>query len=258
MFILCGLGNPGGKYQMNRHNVGFMTVDAVHRRHNFGPWKSKFQSDIAEGRLGEHKTLLVKPQTFMNESGRAVANIATFYKLKPSAFLVAYDELDLAPGKTRLKTGGGHGGHNGIRSISQHIGPDFRRLRIGIGHPGSREAVVHWVLGDFSKTERTWIDPLTDAIADSADLLATGDDGRFSNKVHLATADLLPDIPARGGGGGGKPAKTNKSPTAQAQRKAGDVNTVTATTEKTSSPADQATEAPKSAIAEGLRKLFGR
>jgi PTH1 family peptidyl-tRNA hydrolase len=153
MLIIAGLGNPGGKYAGNRHNIGFMAVDAIHRRHSFSPWSKKFRAEIAEGEIGGEKVLLIKPQTFMNLSGESVGEAMRFYKLQPADLVAIYDELDLAPGKARLKTGGGHGGHNGIRSLDAHCGREYRRLRLGIGHPGVKEMVQNHVLGDFAKAE---------------------------------------------------------------------------------------------------------
>ena len=186
MHIIAGLGNPGSKYARNRHNVGFMAVDAIARRHSFSPWAKKFRAEIAEGTLGGEKVLLIKPQTFMNASGESVGEAMRFYKLSPSDIVVLYDELDLAPGKLRIKTGGGAGGHNGIRSLDSHVGKDYRRVRIGIGHPGDKALVHNWVLGDLAKTDSIWLDPLIDAIADHADMLARGDDNSFMNKAALA------------------------------------------------------------------------
>jgi PTH1 family peptidyl-tRNA hydrolase len=191
MLIIAGLGNPGGKYAGNRHNIGFMAVDAIHRRHSFSPWSKKFRAEIAEGELGGEKVLLIKPQTFMNLSGEAVGKALRFYKLDPSAVTVFYDEIDLAAGKLRVKTGGGSGGHNGIRSLDQHIGQNYRRVRIGVGHPGAREMVHGHVLGDFAKADREWLGVLLDAIADSADLVARGDDSGFMNKITLTLRDKL-------------------------------------------------------------------
>lgn len=191
MLLFAGLGNPGAKYANNRHNVGFMAADAIARRHSFSPWTRKFQAEIAEGRLAGEKVLLIKPQTFMNLSGQAVGEAMRFYKLDPSAVTVLYDELDLAAGKVRVKVGGGSGGHNGIRSLDQHIGNGYRRVRIGIGHPGAKEMVHGHVLGDFAKADREWLETLLDAIADSADLLARGDDSGFMNRVTLALRDRL-------------------------------------------------------------------
>ena len=186
MFFIVGLGNPGAKYEKHRHNVGFLAADAIAGRHHFGPAKKRFQGLAREGLLGGEKTLILKPQTYMNESGRSVGEAARFYRISPSDIVVFYDELDLPPGKLRMKTGGGAAGHNGIRSISAHIGPDFRRARLGIGHPGDKNRVQHHVLSDFAKADAAWLGPLLAAVADAADLLAKGDDATFMNKVHLA------------------------------------------------------------------------
>ncbi|MER9074949.1 aminoacyl-tRNA hydrolase [Mesorhizobium sp. M0904] len=191
MLVFTGLGNPGAKYANNRHNVGFMAADAIARRHSFSPWSKKFQGLIAEGMLAGEKVILIKPQTFMNLSGQSVGEALRFYKLGPSALTVFYDEIDLAAGKVRVKVGGGSGGHNGIRSLDQHVGKDFRRVRIGVGHPGVKEMVHGHVLGDFAKADREWLDVLLDAIADGAGLLAEGDDNSFMNRVTLALRDKL-------------------------------------------------------------------
>lgn len=186
MHIIAGLGNPGSKYARNRHNVGFMAADAIARRHSFSPWAKKFRAEIAEGTLAGEKVLLIKPQTFMNASGESVGDAMRFYKLSPSDIVVLYDELDLAPGKLRIKTGGGAGGHNGIRSLDSHVGKEYRRVRIGIGHPGDKALVHNWVLGDFAKADMVWLEPLIDAIADNAQMLVKGDDNSFMNKAALA------------------------------------------------------------------------
>ncbi|KQZ14259.1 peptidyl-tRNA hydrolase [Mesorhizobium sp. Root554] len=191
MLLFAGLGNPGTKYAGNRHNVGFMAADAIARRHSFSPWSRKFQAEIAEGKIGGERVLLIKPQTFMNLSGQSVGEALRFYKLDASAVTVFYDEIDLVAGKVRVKVGGGSGGHNGIRSLDQHIGNAYRRVRIGVGHPGIKEMVHGHVLGDFSKADREWLDVLLDSIADSADLLAKGDDGAFMNRITLALRDKL-------------------------------------------------------------------
>lgn len=191
MLLFAGLGNPGAKYANNRHNVGFMAADAIARRHDFSPWSKKFQGLIAEGTVGGEKTILIKPQTFMNLSGQAVGEAMRFYKLDPAALTVFYDEIELAAGKVRVKTGGGSAGHNGIRSLDQHIGKDYRRVRIGVGHPGVKELVHGHVLGDFAKADREWLDVLLDAIADSAGLVAKGDDASFMNRITLALRDKL-------------------------------------------------------------------
>lgn len=186
MLLFAGLGNPGSKYANNRHNVGFMAADEIARRHGFSPWSRKFQGEISEGKLGGEKVILLKPQTFMNLSGQSVGDALRFYKLAPSALTVLYDEIDLAAGKVRVKTGGGAGGHNGIRSIDAHVGKEYRRVRIGIGHPGVKELVHGHVLGDFAKADRTWLDPLLEAIAVNAELLIDGDDNGFMNRLSLA------------------------------------------------------------------------
>lgn len=189
MQIWAGLGNPGAQYAMNRHNVGFMALDAIAEVHGFGPVKKQFLGWTQEGRLGGDKIILLKPATFMNESGRSIGEALRFYKLDVGALTVLHDELDLAPFKVKIKTGGGTAGHNGLRSTDQHLGPDFRRVRIGIGHPGHKDRVTGHVLGNYAKNE---IDPLADmlgAIAGEADWLAKGDDVRFMNDVALRLAD---------------------------------------------------------------------
>ena len=196
MLLFAGLGNPGARYANNRHNVGFMAADAIHRRHSFSPWSKKFHAEIAEGRLGDDKVLLLKPQTFMNLSGQAVGEALRFYKIDLGDLVVFYDELDLAPGKVRVKTGGGAGGHNGIRSIDGHCGQEYRRVRIGIGHPGIKEMVSPHVLSDFAKADREWLEPLLDAIADNAELLAKRDDNGFMNKLSLAVPGAAKPKPA--------------------------------------------------------------
>jgi PTH1 family peptidyl-tRNA hydrolase len=191
MLLFAGLGNPGAKYANNRHNVGFMAADAIARRHSFSPWSKKFQAEVAEGRIDGEKVLLIKPQTFMNLSGQAVGEALRFYKLEPSAVTVFYDEIELPAGKIRVKTGGGAAGHNGIRSLDQHIGKEYRRVRIGVGHPGAKEMVHGHVLGDFSRADREWLEVLLDAIADNAGFIARGDDSGFMNKITLALRDKL-------------------------------------------------------------------
>ncbi|MFC4725492.1 aminoacyl-tRNA hydrolase [Glycocaulis abyssi] len=193
MLIVAGLGNPENKYLKNRHNAGFMVLDGIAAMHGFGPWREKFQAAISEGLVqtiaGPKKTLLMKPLTYYNNSGLAVRAAADFYRVGPEAVTVFHDELDLAPGKFRLKAGGGHGGNNGIRSIAAHIGPDFRRGRIGIGHPGDKNMVTNYVLSDFPKADAVWFETLTDAIARSFPLLAGGEFDAFQTRVtHLAPA----------------------------------------------------------------------
>jgi peptidyl-tRNA hydrolase, PTH1 family len=186
MRLFVGLGNPGPRYARNRHNIGFMAVDEIARVHNAGPWRRRFQSETAEAAIGSEKVLLLKPQTYMNESGRAVAEAQRFFKIPLSDVTVFYDEIDLPPAKVRVKVGGGNAGHNGLRSITAHCGNDYRRVRLGIGHPGHKPLVQSHVLGDFAKAEEPWVEDLCRILADSAHLLAKGEDGSFQNKVHLA------------------------------------------------------------------------
>ncbi|KQS99131.1 MULTISPECIES: aminoacyl-tRNA hydrolase [unclassified Rhizobium] len=187
MQIFAGLGNPGSQYAGNRHNIGFMAVDAIQRRHSFSPWSKKFKALVSEGEIAGERVLLIKPQTYMNLSGEAVGEAMRFYKLEPKDIVAIYDELDLIQGKARIKTGGGHGGHNGIKSLDAHCGREYRRLRLGIGHPGSKEQVHNHVLGDFAKADRVWLEPLIEAIADNADMLVKGEDSQLLNKLTLAT-----------------------------------------------------------------------
>jgi PTH1 family peptidyl-tRNA hydrolase len=186
MLLLVGLGNPGARYVGTRHNVGFMTVQAIAKRHGIGPWRRRFQGVACEGTLGGARVLLLLPGTYMNESGRAVAEAAHFYKLPLADITVFHDEIELAPGKVRVKVGGGIAGHNGLRSVSEHIGNDYRRVRIGVGHPGHKDLVEHYVLSDFAKSEQRWVEALTDILADNVDFLVRGEDASFQNKVHLA------------------------------------------------------------------------
>jgi PTH1 family peptidyl-tRNA hydrolase len=186
MRLLVGLGNPGQRYAGNRHNIGFMIADAIARRHGFAPWRRRFHGLVAEGQMGGERVLLLKPETYMNDSGRAVSEAAQFYKLEPADVVVFHDEIDLPPGKVRVKTGGGTAGHNGLRSVAGHIGGDFHRVRIGVGHPGIRELVEYYVLQEFGKAEREWVETLCETVAENAGLVAKGQDASFQNKVHLA------------------------------------------------------------------------
>ncbi|WP_400086434.1 aminoacyl-tRNA hydrolase [Yoonia sp. R78084] len=188
MKLLVGLGNPGAKYAQNRHNIGFMAMDRIAADHGFSSWRSKFQGQTCEGRIGSEKVTLLKPETFMNLSGQSVGEAMRYLKLAPDDIIVFHDELDLAPGKVRLKTGGGHAGHNGLRSIHGHIGPDYDRVRMGIGHPGHKDAVAGYVLRDFPKSDAEWLDDELRGISDGiADLIA-GDGGKFLNAVALRVA----------------------------------------------------------------------
>lgn len=188
MRLFVGLGNPGPKYAGHRHNVGYMAADRIAEDHGFGPWRSKFQGMVSEGRLGGGKVLLLKPETFMNLSGQSVGEAMRFYKLAPEDVVVFHDEIDLAPGKLRVKSGGGHAGHNGLRSLHQHIGDAYQRVRMGVGHPGRKEAVPGYVLHDFAKADEVWLDDLLRGVSDGADHLAAGDAGKFMNAVALRVA----------------------------------------------------------------------
>ncbi len=186
MILIAGLGNPGARYAKNRHNIGFMAIEAIAAAHRIGPFRARFQGLVADGPLGLTRAALLMPQTYMNESGRSVGEAMRFYKLDLKHVVVIHDELDLAPAKARVKIGGGNAGHNGLRSITAHIGNDYKRVRLGIGHPGDKALVYPYVLGDFAKSEMVWVEALCDAVARAADLLARGEDAQFQNKVHLA------------------------------------------------------------------------
>ncbi|QPH55825.1 aminoacyl-tRNA hydrolase [Pontivivens ytuae] len=188
MKLFVGLGNPGAKYARNRHNIGFMALDRIASDHGFSPWRAKFQGEVAEGRLGTAKVVLLKPTTFMNNSGQSVGEALRFWKLGAEDLTVFHDELDLAPGKVRVKRGGGHAGHNGLRSIHAHVSPDYARVRLGIGHPGHKDRVSGYVLSDFAKAEEGWLDDVMRGVSDGAVELAAGDDGRFLNAVALRVA----------------------------------------------------------------------
>ena len=231
MKLLVGLGNPGGQYEGNRHNIGFMALDAIARAHGITQFRSKHGGLLAEGNIGGEKVILLKPQTFMNRSGDSVQQVAQFYKIAPADIIVLYDELDLAPGKVRVKVGGGNGGHNGLRSIDPQIGTGYKRVRLGIGHPG-KEFVTHHVLGDFAKADSDWVTPLLDAVGKHAGMLLAGDDNGFMNKLALAfKADDEPEP---------KPAPRAQSHIRQAR------------------PARPQVEVPKTGpMAEMLRKLRG-
>ncbi len=185
MKLFVGLGNPGAKYARNRHNIGFMAVDRIAEAHGFGPWRGKFQGSLSEGRLGTEKVLLLKPETFMNKSGQSVGEAMRFYKLEPEDVIVFHDEIDLAPAKLRVKQGGGHAGHNGLRSLHAAIGDGYGRVRMGVGHPGHKDAVPHYVLKDFAKADQDWLEDMLAGVADGAPDLAGGDTGRFQNAVAL-------------------------------------------------------------------------
>ncbi|MFC7333397.1 aminoacyl-tRNA hydrolase [Rhodocista pekingensis] len=202
MRLVVGLGNPGPEYERQRHNVGFMAVDLLHRRYGFGPWKRRFQGLTAEGSVAGEKVLLLKPATFMNLSGQAAGEAMRFYKITPDQVLVFHDELDLPPGRVRVKRGGGHGGHNGLRSLDDHVGKDYWRIRIGIGHPGSKERVTGWVLSNFAKAEEQWLEPLLDALVAEAPLLVAGEPEKYASRIALLTQPPKPPKPPKNGAKG--------------------------------------------------------
>jgi PTH1 family peptidyl-tRNA hydrolase len=240
MKLFVGLGNVGEKYARHRHNVGFMAVDRIARRHGFSQWRRRFQSETAEGTIAGERVLVLKPATYMNESGRAVGEAMRFLKIELADLVVFHDDLDLAPGRVKVKTGGGNAGHNGLRSISANVGNDYTRVRIGIGHPGSRVAVIHYVLHDFSRADAEWLEPLLDAIADAAGRLARGETARFLSDVARALQDREQPSAADAPG----PAK------------AGAAGTVGATAHH---PAGERMGKRRSALAENLRRwLAGR
>jgi len=212
MRLVVGLGNPGPKYEGNRHNIGFMAADEIVRRHGFGAARARFHGLAAEGVIAGEKIVVLKPQTYMNDSGRSVAAAVQFYKLSPEDVIVIYDEIDLAFGKVRVKRGGGHGGHNGIRDVDAHIGPEFWRVRLGIGHPGHRDLVHHHVLNDFTKAEREDARKMVEAVAEALPILIGGDENGFMNKVTVTLKPPRPKPPRPTdiANGSGSPARTNK------------------------------------------------
>ncbi len=240
MKLFVGLGNPGGEYARHRHNVGFMAVDRIAAEHGFGPWKRRFQGVTADGEIAGARVVLLKPQTYMNESGRAVGEAARFLKIAEENIVVFYDEIDLVPGKLKVKTGGGNAGHNGLRSISAHLGNDYVRVRIGVGHPGSKDLVAHWVLRDFAKADHAWLEPLLEAVAKSAGRLVKNDQSRFITDVLKLTTEE--DTPMSRG-----PKKADKEPAPRARERA------------TSHPEGEGAGKRENALAANLKKwLAGR
>ncbi|MEM9639226.1 MAG: aminoacyl-tRNA hydrolase [Pseudomonadota bacterium] len=187
MKLIVGLGNPGAKYARNRHNIGFMALDRIASDHGFPSWKGKHQGSLSEGRFGSDRAVLLKPETFMNNSGQSVQAALRFYKLEPQDVVVLHDEIDLAPGKVKHKSGGGHAGHNGLRSLHAHIGPDYARVRLGVGHPGHKDRVPGYVLHDFARADEEWLDDVLRGVSDGAPFLAAGDPAKFMNAVALRT-----------------------------------------------------------------------
>ena len=220
MKLIVGLGNPGAKYARNRHNIGFMAVEQMAADHGFRPWKSKFQGSLSEGRFGSARAVLLRPETFMNKSGDSVAAAARFFKIEAEDVIVLHDELDLAPGKVKFKMGGGHAGHNGLRSIHAHLGTDYGRVRLGIGHPGHKDRVAGYVLSDFAKAEADWLDDVLRGVSDGAPYLAAGDAAKFMNAVSLRTAPARPSTGTKGPQKQPKPAKSEETPKAPEERSA--------------------------------------
>jgi PTH1 family peptidyl-tRNA hydrolase len=241
MKLFVGLGNPGEKYRSNRHNIGFITVDRIAERHGFGPWRKKFQGLVSEGTIGGERVTLLKPETYMNESGRSVGEAQRFLKIPLSDIYVFHDELDLAPGKVKVKAGGGNAGHNGLRSISAHIENEYKRVRLGIGHPGSKDVVIYHVLNDFAKSDREWVNVLLDAVADAAPYLAKGDDARFLSDVARISQDEPDTKPVNR-----KAADDTADRTGAAKKQAG-----------TPHPAGERSSKRQSALAENLKKWLG-
>ena len=267
MKLFVGLGNPGPKYAGNRHNIGFMALDRIAAAHGFGPWRKKFQGLVCEGSIGSERITLLKPETFMNESGRAVGEAKRFLKIDNSAVFVFHDELDLAPCKIKVKTGGGNAGHNGLRSIEAHIGNDYVRVRLGIGHPGSKDAVTYYVLNDFAKSERDVVSELLDAVADAARPLAGGDEARFLSDIGLKLQPPKtekPPAPKPGTSHGGatvlpEAGKVRALPEAGKQRALPEAGKQRATERPPSGrhPAGEGAQKRQSALAENLKKWLG-
>ena len=240
MKLFVGLGNPGTAYTRHRHNVGFMALDRIAERHGLGPWRKRFHGLVCDGPIGGRRVTLLKPQTYMNDSGRSVGEAQRYLKIAESDVYAFHDEIDLAPAKLKVKAGGGNAGHNGLRSISAHIGNEYQRVRIGVGHPGSKDLVTHHVLHDFAKADREWLEPMLDALADAAGRLAAGDEARFLTDVARALQ------------GDGKPDKTKGKPTpSETEGKAAPL--------PASTPAGEGQAKRVSALAENLKKwLRGR
>lgn len=259
MKLFVGLGNPGDRYARNRHNVGFMAVERIADRHGFSPWRRRFQGEAADGEIAGERVLLLKPQTYMNESGRSVGEAARFLKIPEADVFVFHDELDIAPGKLKVKTGGGNAGHNGLRSISAGLGNAYVRVRIGIGHPGHKDAVQHYVLHDFAKADAAWLEPLLDAMAASAGRLAAGDAARFLTDVARLTAPeddrkAKSRPKAEGDGNAPKAAQGSGAGPANAEE-----TPLPPKTPKAAHPAGERMGKSQSALAENLRKwLKGR
>ena len=253
MKLIVGLGNPGEKYSRNRHNVGFMTLERMCAHHQLGSWRKKFNALTCDGRIGDHKVLLLRPQTYYNEAGQSVGEAARFHKIDIADIIVFHDEIDLVPGKLRVKVGGGNAGNNGLRSITAHLGAEFVRVRIGVGHPGSKDAVAHYVLHDFPKGDAEGLDVMLDAMARSADRLLDGDHNRFQTAVSQALSDFInDDEPA-------KASKTTKSPPNTRQQSEATHASGSSKQKAARHPAGERDNKRKTALAENLQRwLSGR
>ena len=205
MLLLVGLGNPGPGHSKNRHNLGYMAVDEIVRRHSFGPWRRRFHGSASEGRLGGRRAIALKPETYMNLSGQSVGAAVRYYRIELDRVIVIHDEIDLVPAKVRVKQGGGNAGHKGLRSIDTHVGRGYKRVRVGVGHPGVRDVVADYLLHDFSKADVEWVEPTIEAIADAIEVLAIGDVAGFMNKISVATEPAKPKRPAPAGGSANEP-----------------------------------------------------
>jgi PTH1 family peptidyl-tRNA hydrolase len=257
MFLVVGLGNPGPGYAANRHNIGFMAADEIVRRHSFGPWRRKYQGQLAEGEIGGQKVLVLKPETYMNNSGQSVGDVLRFFKIPVEDVIVLHDELDLPPGKLRVKRGGGHGGHNGLRSIDAHCGKEYRRVRLGIGHPGDKSRVHNHVLGDFAKAEQTgWLMALLDGVAGELPRLIKGDDSGFMSKVSNLVNPPKPKAP--------KPAKSKKDDPSASGKSGKDADPESADGELSGAAkvrverADTPVSNAATAMADALARAFGK
>lgn len=259
MFLVVGLGNPGSGYAANRHNIGFMAADELVRRYSFGPWRKKFQGQISEGELNGEKVLVLKPETFMNLSGQSVGEVLRFYKIPIEDVIVLHDELDLPPGKLRVKRGGGHGGHNGLRSIDAHCGKEYRRVRLGIGHPGDKSRVHGHVLGDFSKAEQNgWLMTLLDAVAAEFARLTKGDDGGFMSKVSAIVTPPKPKAPKKDKPAANKAKGDNKTNAPDEPETDAGMDDLSGAAKVRLERADTPVSNAASAMAEALAKAFGK
>jgi len=270
MKLIVGLGNPGSKYAGNRHNIGFMALDAMAERHRLPGWKKRFQGFATDGEIDGERVVLLKPQTYMNESGRAVGEAARFLKIATGDIIVLHDELDLDPGKLKVKSGGGNAGHNGLRSITAHLDNEYLRVRLGIGHPGHKDLVSNYVLNDFAKADATWLRPLLEAVADAAGWLAKGDGVRFTTAVALARGEAVPKIAApadKPGSKGSKPTERSPKPTRLSDAPASDTPAATppaaappppAQAAASKHPAGDRQSKRQNALADNLRKWMAR